>query len=84
MLELNGFNDSRLRFDHLNWHEPLDSSLVAKFHLVVGADVIYMRNALSSIARIVDDAMLSGGITVLVDAGRPNVEEFQDACFGKA
>ncbi|KAH6564993.1 hypothetical protein BASA61_006327 [Batrachochytrium salamandrivorans] len=79
--ELNGISSFKLDFRYLNWHEPLDAALVGRFDIVVGADVTYMRNALGGIVRVIGDSLLPGGVAVIVDAGRPMVEDFEDLCF---
>jgi hypothetical protein len=63
-----------------NWFHDLPPTLVNQFDLLIGSDVLYLRNALSSIVKCIDGMVTDKGMAILVDPGRPNIEEFVSKC----
>lgn len=64
-----------------NWHDPVPGDFIQRFNMIIGSDVIYMGNSVSSVNRTIKDCMKNDGFSIIVDPGRPNREEFMGKCL---
>lgn len=65
-----------------NWDNPVISNNenFKKYHILVGADVLYMQSAVKPLCRLLSEVLRDDGISLIVDPGRCNTEEFVDEC----
>jgi len=73
--------DGRLQAQRFNWNDELPREWKETFELVIGADILYMAMACAPVARTIQKALKIGGLAVIVDPGRSNVEQFESACL---
>ncbi|KAJ3383179.1 hypothetical protein HDU92_004363 [Lobulomyces angularis] len=67
-------NQTSINYFTLNWHNV--PSNFPEFDMIIGADIIYMRNSLISISNLILNKLKPNGIAILIDPGRCYVEEF--------
>uniref|UniRef100_A0A7S3PHB6 Methyltransferase domain-containing protein n=1 Tax=Aplanochytrium stocchinoi TaxID=215587 RepID=A0A7S3PHB6_9STRA len=72
--EKNGVSE-RIRFRSLNW-DKLDTVPNEEFDVVIGSDVLFFRGTVSPVATTIHKALKPGGIALVADPCRLNVEDF--------
>jgi SAM-dependent methyltransferase len=77
----NNLDRENVEFILFNWFHPIPEYL-AGFDLLIGGDVLYMRNAVKPIIHCVQRLIKENGVAVFVDPGRPSVWDFVDECAG--
>jgi predicted nicotinamide N-methyase len=86
-LELIELNSSRLTNERsgslatlkLDWGAAAATEAIAgAYHVVVGADVLYLGSSVRSVLRTAWHMLIPGGALVLVDPGRPTTESLED------
>jgi 2-polyprenyl-3-methyl-5-hydroxy-6-metoxy-1,4-benzoquinol methylase len=74
-------NNCEVDFIKFNWFHDIPVQLHSRFDIFLGVDILYLRNALGSVAKCIDKMMKLNGISMLVDPGRPNIDEFLARCW---
>ena len=86
-LELIELNSSRLTNERsgslatlrLDWGAAAATEAIAgAYHVVVGADILYLGSSVRSVLRTAWHMLIPGGVLVLVDPGRPTTDSLED------
>ena len=66
----------------LNWDTPVtESSHINKFNVLMGADVLYMRNSIKPLCRLLNECLEPiNGTAIFVDPGRCYTDDFVSEC----
>jgi 2-polyprenyl-3-methyl-5-hydroxy-6-metoxy-1,4-benzoquinol methylase len=75
----NNINRKNVEFRNFNWFHPISESLRG-YDLLIGGDVLYMRNSIKPIINCVQCMIKEDGIAIFVDPGRPSVSDFVEEC----
>ncbi|KAJ3126084.1 60S ribosomal protein L38 [Nowakowskiella sp. JEL0407] len=67
-------------FQKLNWTDSVAQEFLAKFDLILGADLLYLSKNLRPLVNVIQRTIKKDGSVVLVDPGRCFWEEFMEIC----
>ena len=71
--ELHHFSNSQVSFFQYNWHSPFSRpDLIDSVTLLLGSDILYMSNSISSLAKLLFECLDVEGVGLLIDPGRGN------------